>query len=134
MGKRKNFRVPSKQEMARLAPFTLAILLAPTVLRASERSGASALDAVVEDYCIACHNDVSRVGGMSLEAFDLEHPEKSAELAEKMIRKLRAGLMPPAGMPRPEDEAALALVESLERGIDAARDALREPGSRPSQR
>jgi hypothetical protein len=71
---------------------------------------------------------------MSLDGFDVEHPEWSAELSEKMIRKLRTGMMPPAGMPRPEDEAALALVELLEHRIDKAADERRDPGSRPSQR
>jgi hypothetical protein len=71
---------------------------------------------------------------MSLEAFDPDHPEHSAELTEKMIRKLRAGMMPPAGMPRPEEEDALSLVESLERAVDRAADARRDPGTRPSQR
>jgi hypothetical protein len=109
----------------------LVALLVPAGSGAAEKWTA---DEVVEEYCVTCHNDVSRVGGMSLEAFDFEHPEKTAELAEKMIKKLRAGMMPPAGMPRPEDEAALALAESLEWGIDALADARRDPGSRPSQR
>jgi hypothetical protein len=106
-------------------------LLLPVASQASENGTA---DALVEEYCVTCHNDATRVGGMSLEAFDFEHPEKSAELAEKMIKKLRTGMMPPAGMPRPEDDAALALVESLEHRIDALADAQPRPGSRPSQR
>jgi hypothetical protein len=94
----------------------------------------SAGEALLEDYCITCHNDATRTGGMTLEAFDLEHPEASAELSEKMIKKLRAGMMPPAGMPRPADEEARALAESLERRIDTLAEAHRDPGSRPSQR
>ena len=109
----------------------LIALLLPTGSLASEDSRASS---VIQEYCVTCHNDVTRIGEMSLEAFDAEHPEKSAELAEKMIRKLRAGLMPPVGMPRPEDDAALALVESLEHGVDAYAEGRRDPGSRPSQR
>ena len=120
--------------MGNLSPAILVALLVPISSRASEESAANAPNAIVEQYCVTCHNDVTRLGGMSLEAFDAEHPEGSAELAEKMIRKLRAGMMPPAGMPRPEDDDALNLVESLERGIDAYADAHLEPGSRPSQR
>ena len=93
--------------MGKLVPGILVTLLVATSSRASE---VSAAEAVVEEYCVTCHNDVTRLGGMSLEAFDPEHPERAAELAEKMIRKLRAGLMPPSGMPRPEDDDALALV------------------------
>ena len=117
--------------MGKVVPGILVTLLVATSSRASEVSAAKA---VVEEYCVTCHNDVTRLGGMSLEAFDPEHPERAAELAEKMIRKLRAGLMPPSGMPRPEDDAALALVESLEHGIDANAEGRLEPGSRPSQR
>ncbi len=117
--------------MGRQIAVFLAALLTAIAARASEPW---APNAVLEEYCLTCHNDASRIGGMSLEAFDVEHPEKSAELAEKMIRKLRVGMMPPSGMPRPEEKAALSLVESLERGIDRVADARREPGSRPSQR
>ena len=117
--------------MSKLSPAILVALLLPISSRAFEESAANA---VLQEYCVTCHNDVTRLGGMSLETFDAERPERSAELAEKMIRKLRTGMMPPAGMPRPEDDDALVLVESLEHGIDAYADGRREPGSRPSQR
>ncbi len=120
-----------RRGLAGLALVIPAALLLPMGSLASEESAAGA---VIEEYCVACHNDVTRVGGMSLEAFDLEHPEATAELAEKMIKKLRAGMMPPSGMPRPEEDAARALAESLEHRIDALADARRDPGSRPSQR
>jgi hypothetical protein len=107
-----------------------AAFLAPAVSSAREESAASDL---ASEYCITCHNDTTRVGGMSLDAFDFDRPEASAELAEKLIKKLRAGMMPPAGMPRPAEEDARALAESLERRIDAVA-AARGPGSRPSQR
>ena len=120
--------------MGKLIPAVLAALLVPMSSRASEKPALGAPGEIVEEYCVTCHNDATLLGGMSLEAFDADHPEGSAELAEKMIRKLRAGMMPPAGMPRPEDDDALAFVESLERGIDAYAGARREPGTRPSQR
>ncbi len=109
-------------------------LLIPISSQVSAGSVANDPSEVVQEYCVTCHNDVTRLGGMSLETFDAERPQRSAELAEKMIRKLRTGMMPPAGMPRPEDDDALVLVESLEHGIDAYASARREPGSRPSQR
>ncbi len=120
--------------MGKLIPAILAAVLVPLLLAAEGPAAKAAPDEMIEEYCVTCHNDATLLGGMSLEAFDVEHPEGNAELAEKMIRKLRAGMMPPAGMPRPEDEAALDFVESLERGIDAYADAHLEPGSRPSQR
>jgi hypothetical protein len=57
-------------------------------------------------------------GGLSLESFDLAHPERNAEEAEKIIRKLRAGMMPPPGRPRPSDAELSALAESLETSLD----------------
>src|SRR5437016_3878564 len=51
--------------------------------------------ALVATYCAGCHNDRTKSGGMTLTALDVAHPESNAELAEKVIRKLRGGLMPP---------------------------------------
>ena len=119
--------------MGKLFTAILTALLIPSGARASEES-ADAPNDLLEQYCVTCHNDATQLGGMSLEAFDPEHPEKVAELAEKLIRKLRAGMMPPAGMPRPEEDDALALVETLEHGIDAHAEGRLDPGSRPSQR
>jgi Protein of unknown function (DUF1592)/Protein of unknown function (DUF1588)/Protein of unknown function (DUF1585)/Protein of unknown function (DUF1587)/Protein of unknown function (DUF1595) len=120
--------------VSKFIPAILTALLIPSASMASEESAADAPNDLLEQYCVTCHNDATRLGGMSLEAFDAEHPEKVAELAEKMIRKLRAGMMPPAGMPRPEDADALVFVASLERAIDAYAEGARDPGSRPSQR
>ncbi|HXV60810.1 MAG TPA: DUF1592 domain-containing protein [Vicinamibacteria bacterium] len=124
------------QQWARLTLAFLFALVSSTGAQAVETTEPRDTEpnAVIQQYCVTCHNDVTLLGGMSLETFDAEHPERNAELTEKMIRKLRAAMMPPAGMPRPEEDAARALVETLERGIDAAADARREPGSRPSQR
>src|SRR5215467_1891041 len=58
--------------------------------------------ALVKQYCSGCHNDKMKSGGMSLTQLDLAHPEATPELTEKMIRKLRVGLMPPAGMLCPD--------------------------------
>src|SRR5262252_8692647 len=58
--------------------------------------------ALVAQYCAACHNDKLKSGGFSWAAMDLAHPEKNAEQMEKVIRKLRAGMMPPPGARHPE--------------------------------
>src|ERR1041385_3644843 len=60
--------------------------------------------ALVKQYCSGCHNEKLKSGGMTLTALDLAHAEKTPELAEKVIRKLRVGLMPPVGSPRPDAE------------------------------
>ena len=91
-------------------------------------------NALVKQYCVTCHNDRMKAGTMSLQAFDaanvLEHPE----LAEKMIRKLRAGMMPPVGARRPDAATLSALVTTLETTIDRAAALNPNPGWRPSQR
>ena len=53
--------------------------------------------AFLDQYCAYCHNDQLKTGNMSLSKLDAEHPERNAELAEKVIRKVRTGLMPPPG-------------------------------------
>src|SRR5579859_7254798 len=75
---------------------------------------------LVDRYCAGCHSDKLRSGGFTLTALDLAHPEQSSELAEKVIRKLRAGLMPPAGLPRPEAAKVKEFVARLETSIDLA--------------
>ncbi len=98
--------------MSRLTTAILGALILPASLASSQE--ASSPMAVIQEYCVTCHNDYTLTGDMSLESFDVDHPDRNAELAEKVIRKLRAGLMPPMEMPRPEDDEALALVEALE--------------------
>ncbi|MDE2661830.1 MAG: DUF1592 domain-containing protein [Gemmatimonadota bacterium] len=92
------------------------------------------LTAVVQRYCVRCHNGRLLRGNLTLEAFDVDAAHERAPTAEKMIRKLRAGMMPPPGQRRPPPDTLLALVETLETVVDreAARD--RNPGSRRFQR
>lgn len=92
------------------------------------------LTMIVLQYCVVCHNDVALTGNLSLQAFDVTAAAQMAETAEKMIRKLRAGMMPPPGMPRPGADTLLALVEALETRIDEAAAANPNPGSRTFQR
>ena len=83
---------------------------------------------------MSCHSERGKAGGLSLAAFDAARAADEPAVAEKMIRKLRAGMMPPAGAKRPDGPVLAALAESLESRIDraAARDP--NPGSRPSHR
>ena len=52
---------------------------------------------LLQQYCVRCHNDRPLRGNMSLEGFDAGSPQNNGELAEKVIVKLRAGMMPPPG-------------------------------------
>jgi mono/diheme cytochrome c family protein len=90
--------------------------------------------AMVRQYCAGCHSERGKSGGLSLAAFDMNGAAAHADVSEKMIRKLRAGMMPPPGARRPEPQALLALAESLETRIDKAAAAAPNPGRRPFQR
>ena len=91
---------------------------------------------VVRQYCVQCHNDRRPVGGLSLAEFDVgqAHQQGSVEVAEKVIRKLRAGMMPPAGVRRPEESQLEGLFLALENRIDSAAALNPNPGSRTFQR
>ena len=93
-----------------------------------------ALTEVVQSYCVVCHDDQQMTGNVSLQNFDVERAAEQAETAERMIRKLRLGMMPPAGMPRPEADTLLALVETLESNVDEAARTAPDPGGRRFQR
>jgi mono/diheme cytochrome c family protein len=80
----------------------------------------SHLRTLVNQYCIACHNEKLKSGGLTLTELNLDAPGQSAEVAEKVIRKLRGGLMPPAGAKRPDARTAAEFVTWLENKVDAA--------------
>ncbi len=89
---------------------------------------------LTKQYCVGCHNDKAKTGGLSLASFDPTHPEQEAETAEKVIRKLRLGMMPPPGVRRPDAAVLNAFVTSLETKIDTAAALHPNPGRRTFQR
>ena len=96
---------------------------------ASSNAATSSPDtALVKTYCATCNNDRTRSGEMSLEHADLTNIPQHPELWEKVIRKVRAGMMPPAGMPRPDAATLEAFVGHLETAIDRAAAASPRPG------
>ena len=92
------------------------------------------LNDVVQRYCARCHNDRQLRGNLTLEGFDVAAANERAPTAEKMIRKLRAGMMPPPGQRRPGGDTLTALVETLEEVVDAAAARDPDPGTRRFQR
>src|SRR6185437_12507387 len=56
----------------------------------------------INKYCVTCHNSRIKTGGLALDKLDLTHVATDAQTWEKVIRKVRAGVMPPPGMPRPD--------------------------------
>jgi hypothetical protein len=99
-----------------------------------EQPAAAPQPDIVKQYCIGCHSEKGKAGGLSLVAFDASHADQDAEVAERMIRKLRAGMMPPPGSRRPEGDVLKTFAGSLETRIDAAAAAHPNPGHRVFQR
>jgi mono/diheme cytochrome c family protein len=89
---------------------------------------------IVQKYCVGCHSDKGKAGGLSLVDFDPARAEQQAETTERMIRKLRAGMMPPPGARRPEADALTAFATALEARVDSAAALHPNPGRRTFQR
>ncbi len=77
-------------------------------------------ETVVEESCVRCHNERRLRGNLSLEDFQMTDLREDSEVGERMIRKLRAGMMPPVGAERPAEGELLELVTALETTIDDA--------------
>ncbi len=95
---------------------------------AGESQESSSNTQFVNEYCSTCHNAELQVGNFSLSNVNFDLPEAHAESLEKVILKLRAGMMPPAGVPHPKDIESAAFVEQLEKSIDLAALVSPNPG------
>ena len=84
--------------------------------------------AVLTRYCITCHNDRAKTAGLSLESADPSSVAAHTETWEKVVRKLRAGMMPPPGVPSPPVQDRRALVASLESALDTVAASSPRPG------
>jgi mono/diheme cytochrome c family protein len=113
----------------------------PTARKAATKPAAPtaglAVDAqnqLVKQYCAGCHSERGKAGGLTLASFDAAKIDEHGEIAEKMIRKLRTGMMPPPNARRPEPDVIKAFIDTLENKIDAAAALNPNPGWRPFQR
>ena len=84
--------------------------------------------ATLDRFCVRCHNDRLRTAGLALDTRDLAHVGADAETWERVIVKLRARTMPPAGSPRPAEATYRAVASWLETEIDTLALARPEPG------
>ena len=112
------------------APGGSAAPLAPAVGRQApaEASDSAEASRTVRRYCVACHNGRLLTAGLALDDVDLTRVGDHAELWENVVRKLRAGLMPPAGRPRPDEATYDRVATWLETELDAAAAASPNPG------
>ena len=110
-----------------------AVAPKPVPAAATAASAAHANE-LVSDYCSGCHHDGKKSGGVSLETFDVAKVTSDPDLGERMIKKLRTGLMPPPNSKRPDADEAKVMVESMEQRLDRAAALKPNPGFRPFQR
>jgi len=109
-------------------------LVAPVAPTEWVETAAADPNEVIEEFCTRCHSEQRQRGGLVLEGFDVGAAADHADISERMIKKLRAGMMPPSGARRPDAEALEELVSQLESTIDAAWKKNPEPGTRVFQR
>jgi mono/diheme cytochrome c family protein len=113
-------------------PSTLADAAGQQQLAASPVT--SAQRALLDKYCVTCHNQRLKTAGLTLDKMDLDRVPESAEVWEKVLRKLAGGMMPPLGAPRPDPASIDTLVSFLETTIDRAALANPNPGRSPLHR
>ena len=106
-----------------------ALLIVQPASAQSPPKTAAAERAVLDQYCVPCHNDKAKVDNFSLQKEDLNAVADHPEVWERVIRKLRAGMMPPPGMPRPPLAKYEELRDFLEAQIDRKAAAHPNPGS-----
>ena len=98
----------------------------------SQATGSSAVaqqKALIDQYCVTCHNQRTKTAGLALDTLDLTKLSQNAEIWEKAIMKLRGHLMPPPNARQPDPAAAQSLVTWLETALDQAAAANPNPGS-----
>src|SRR5215467_12451440 len=116
--------VQSAQTVRQPAPVSkTAQQIAPQTAPLKTKAPASTADvasqrALLDQYCVTCHNAKLKTANLLLDQLDVAHLADHAEVAEKIVRKLRAGMMPPKGMKRPDAATLDAFVVSMENELD----------------
>jgi cytochrome c551/c552 len=92
--------------------------------------GQAALDqSVLRQYCVTCHNQRAKTAGLMLDTLDAAHVDQHPDVWEKVVRKVRAGMMPPSGAPRPDRATLDGFASTLETALDRAGAAHPNPGT-----
>jgi hypothetical protein len=84
--------------------------------------------ATINRYCIGCHNSNLKTAGLALDGISVQPVSRHPDTWEKVVRRLRARQMPPAGVPRPDERTYNAVLSSLETSLDSAAAANPNPG------
>ena len=122
-----------------LGVIAVALVGAGYLLPAQPQSSSSAETAsqhreVIQTYCLTCHNEALRTAGLLLDQVDVGQVSDRPEVWRKVVQKLRAGAMPPPGMPRPDQATYDSLAAYLEMELDRLASAESNPGRSPIHR
>jgi mono/diheme cytochrome c family protein len=85
--------------------------------------------ATIDRYCVTCHNPRMKTGGLVLDGLAVANAAGEPQTWEKVIRKVRTGMMPPAGAPRPDRATLDSLAALVETTLDRAAAAAPNPGA-----
>jgi mono/diheme cytochrome c family protein len=121
----------NRQLIIRLLAFrgTAALMVLSGVVSIQAQQPAAVEGAAfLKQYCVTCHNQKLKTGGLSLEAIDLQDVSRNGEILEKVVLKLGSGAMPPSGARRPDKATREAFLASLETSLDRASAAHPNPG------
>jgi mono/diheme cytochrome c family protein len=121
----------SGKDIVCLATFAVVIsarIQAATPPQQSNTGSVTTERALVDKYCVTCHGDKLKTGGLSLQSADMTNIPAGAETWEKVIHKVSLGAMPPQGMPRPDQASLEGLVSWLTTSIDRAAVTNPNPG------
>jgi len=112
-----------------IAQFSVFVLAAsPQESQPSNATSAPVHRALLNKYCVTCHNERLHTAGLTLEKADISSVGTEAALWEKVLEKIRTGAMPPAGLPRPDAASYTSLTRYLETSLDRAAEAKLQPG------
>jgi mono/diheme cytochrome c family protein len=98
----------------------VGVLASILAARVSTQSPATTHRATIDQYCVSCHNERLKTGGLALDTLDIASVGGRAETWEKVVLKLRVGAMPPHGTRRPDAAATDSLIAWLEAELDRA--------------
>jgi hypothetical protein len=111
-----------------IAAGTAILYAAPQQPTSSAVPPPTAHRALLDKYCVTCHSDKLKTGGLTLQSADLSKVAENADIWEKVIKKVRVEAMPPQGMPRPDKATLNLFASSLENAIDTQAALRPNPG------
>src|SRR5438552_2519490 len=124
-----------KRPVGRTLSVTIAVgSLALLPVARTQQPSPSPQRRLLDQYCVTCHNQKARTADLLLDKMDVDHTAGHADVWEKVIRKLRGGMMPPVGMPRPDKAALDGFLSYLETSLERGAAATPNPGRFPLHR